>query len=79
MLAQYPYWKARTTLFSSFHSTAKNVMIGDSLTNYGEWHEIFPETSIVNRGIVGDTTYGVIRRLDSIINTKPDNAFIMLG
>ncbi len=79
MLTEYPTWKARTSLFSSFHSTTKNVMIGDSITEEGEWHEIFPETSILNRGIGSDTTYGVLKRLDSIINTQPDTAFIMLG
>ena len=78
-LTEYAYWKDKTTLFLALHSTAKYVMIGDSITDAAEWHELFPETSILNRGISGDTTYGVIKRLDSIINTKPDNAFIMLG
>ncbi|MFZ2168793.1 MAG: GDSL-type esterase/lipase family protein [Methylococcaceae bacterium] len=78
-LTEYPYWKDKTTLFLSLHSTAKNLMIGDSIIDAAEWNELFPETSILNRGIAGDTAYGVTRRLDSLINTNPDNAFIMLG
>src|ERR1700691_2534070 len=44
----------RNTVFEAFHPHADIVMIGDSITNNGEWQEMFPGISIANRGIAGD-------------------------
>jgi lysophospholipase L1-like esterase len=55
------------------------VMLGDSLTDTGEWQEYFPDRKILNRGISGDNTYGILNRLDPIIAIKPDKVFIMTG
>jgi hypothetical protein len=55
------------------------VMIGDSLTDGAEWRELFPNISIVNRGIGGDTTKGVLNRMESIFSTNAKKAFIMIG
>ncbi len=41
------------------------VFLGDSLTEYGLWSEWFLGRSVVNRGIGGDTSAGVLRRLDT--------------
>jgi lysophospholipase L1-like esterase len=60
-------------------STAKTVMIGDSITAGANWQKLFPEASILNRGISGNETEDVIKRLDTILATKPTNAFIMIG
>jgi len=76
---QQAYWKDRISIFSSSQATAKIIMIGDSITDHTEWHELFPGVSILNRGINGDTTLGVAHRLESIIATTPDTTFIMLG
>ena len=54
-------------------------MIGDSLTDGAEWKEMFPEQDIVNRGIDGDTTHGVLARLDSIMKLEPKEVFVMIG
>lgn len=74
-----PVYEIRADFFSSVHTNAKNVMVGDSLTHFAEWHELFPGASILNRGIGRDTTSGVLKRLDSIIAARPENAFVMLG
>lgn len=55
------------------------VFIGDSITDGAEWHELFPEQKIANRGIHGDTTDGVLDRMDSIYSTGAPKAFIMIG
>ncbi|HEY8037559.1 MAG TPA: GDSL-type esterase/lipase family protein [Methylobacter sp.] len=78
-LIDTPAWRERSSHFSLLQAKAKIVMIGDSITNNAEWSELFPKVSIVNRGIPGDTTYGVLRRMDSILSLKPKLAFIMLG
>jgi hypothetical protein len=55
------------------------VFIGDSITEGVAWEELFPSLKIANRGITGDTTDGVLKRLDSIYATNARKAFIMIG
>ena len=55
------------------------VMVGDSITDGAEWHEMIRSHTIVNRGIGGDTTDGIINRISSIISTKAKKSFIMVG
>ena len=55
------------------------VFIGDSNTYGAEWQELFPSLRIANRGINGDRTDGVIKRLESIYSTSASKAFIMIG
>jgi len=55
------------------------VFIGDSLTDSAEWEDLFPSSNIANRGIGGDRTNGVLKRMNSIYSTNASKAFIMLG
>jgi lysophospholipase L1-like esterase len=55
------------------------VFIGDSNTYGAEWQVLFPSLRIANRGINGDRTDGVIKRLESIYSTSASKAFIMIG
>lgn len=71
--------KPRVTVFETFAPDVDVVMIGDSITNGGEWTDIFPHLDIANRGIGGDKTSDVLYRLDSILATKPGKAFLMMG
>jgi lysophospholipase L1-like esterase len=73
------YWRERTSLFRVIGQKADVVMIGDSLTDGAEWNEMFPEQDIVNRGIDGDTTHGVLARLDTILKLEPKEVFVMIG
>lgn len=58
----------------------KNItFLGDSLTQWGNWSELFPGKSINNLGIAGHTTTDVISRLQTAINTKPYQLFLMIG
>lgn len=55
------------------------VFIGDSITDGAEWEDLFPSLKIANRGIGGDRTDGVLKRMDSIYSTNARKAFIMIG
>jgi len=55
------------------------VMLGDSLTDLTRWHELIPGVAIKNRGISGDTTQGVLNRLDPIVSGKPLALFLLIG
>ena len=41
-------------------------MLGDSITDEAQWDELLNSTTIQNRGISGDTTSGVLDRLNSM-------------
>jgi len=69
----------RLSLFAELLEHRDIVMLGDSITARGEWAEFFPGASIANRGISGDTTTGILSRLDQITDIKPKAVFIMAG
>uniref|UniRef100_A0A832M4D6 G-D-S-L family lipolytic protein n=1 Tax=Oscillatoriales cyanobacterium SpSt-402 TaxID=2282168 RepID=A0A832M4D6_9CYAN len=54
------------------------VLLGDSLTNEGEWAE-FLSVSVKNRAISGDTTAGLLQRLEPIVQSTPHKVFLMIG
>ena len=58
---------------------AEVVMLGDSLTELGEWQEMFPKVKIANRGISSDTTSGILERLDEVLVAQPRKVFLMAG
>lgn len=60
-------------------SSGAVVMLGDSLTDLGAWNEFFPSTRIINRGISGDNTFGILHRLDQISALKPRAIFLLVG
>jgi len=62
----------------SKQSNKNIVMIGDSITDRGLWCELTNRTDIINRGISGDTTSGVLNRLNNL-NPNLQQAFIMIG
>lgn len=74
------YYLHKTSFFKLHaRSNYDVVFIGDSLIDGGDWYDIFPDYRIANRGIRGDTTTGVLNRMDTIVNTRAKTAFIMIG
>ena len=58
----------------------KIVFLGNSITEGGgDWNAKFGVKNIVNRGISGDITEGVLNRLDEIIYYKPIAVFLLIG
>lgn len=87
--SQKPAWDSLTVpdiysyqveLFNStVHSRKDIVFLGNSITFWGDWNELIDTKHVKNRGIPGDVTYGVLRRLDEVINGKPAKVFILIG
>lgn len=78
------HYKERTDYFERQEPiTSDNiVMIGNSLTeNGGDWNLIVGDTDslIINRGIIGDTAYGIRARLIQILPGQPCGIFLMCG
>ena len=58
----------------------KIVFLGNSITEGGgDWNKKFNVHNIVNRGISGDITEGILVRLDEIIFHKPITVFLLIG
>lgn len=55
------------------------VFLGDSITEGGEWAEMFPDVPTKNRGIGGDTSQGVLDRLHTITAGRPSKVFLKIG
>ena len=79
------YYK-RTAQFEQERPINSNdfVMLGDSLTEGGDWESLFagwlPDgISVVNRGIVGDDAPGIYDRLHQILPGNPKKIFLLVG
>tara|TARA_B110000438_G_scaffold303720_1_gene366752 strand:- start:3398 stop:4213 length:816 start_codon:yes stop_codon:yes gene_type:complete len=58
----------------------KIVFLGNSITaGGGNWNQRFNTKNIVNRGISGDYTEGILKRLNEIIFYKPRAVFLLIG
>ena len=55
------------------------IFLGDSITDWCRWSELFQNLNIKNRGIGADRTDGILLRLDEIISSSPDKIFLMIG
>ena len=74
------YYQGRMELFNSLGGLKKaTVFLGNSITERGQWHEILPGEIIMNRGIGGDNTFGVLARLGDVTKYKPKRIFLLIG
>ena len=75
------YYQQRVSLFRLLpKAPGQIVFLGNSITDGAEWNELFPGTApIINRGISGDMTAGVLNRLDEVTDRKPAKIFLLIG
>lgn len=74
------YYEQKATLFRLLPDTKGEIIfLGNSITDIGEWAEIWQNKNVKNRGISGDNTFGVLARLDEVTSSQPDKIFIMIG
>jgi len=77
-----PYYLQRMEYFKKMpHVKNEIVFLGNSITERGEWQEILSDSKypIVNRGIGGDNSFGILARMDEVLTTKPKAIFLMDG
>lgn len=73
-------YQHRTQILENLTIDSSNIVfLGNSLTEYGEWQEFFNNPNIRNRGITGEFTDGILRRLDPVVSGKPRQIFLMIG
>ena len=73
-------WHLKAELFKSFPNSKKDIVfLGNSITAGTDWNELLGMKWARNRGISGDITFGVLQRLDEVIEGKPKKVFILIG
>lgn len=74
------YYYQKASLFELLPIHANDIVfLGNSITDGGEWAEIFNMPNIKNRGIGADVTSGVYERLAPIVQGKPQKIFLLIG
>lgn len=73
-------YEHRKTLYEMLpESKGKIIFLGDSLTEGCEWAELLENPNILNRGISGDQTEGILKRLKLVLDLHPQQLFLMIG
>ncbi|HEX3794089.1 MAG TPA: GDSL-type esterase/lipase family protein [Acidimicrobiales bacterium] len=82
LLFKARYRRAYAFLLSEFErepiGSGDIVFLGDSLTHMGSWAAWFPDRTVRNRGISGDTSAAVLKRVGHICH-DPAAVFLMIG
>lgn len=74
------HWRSRVSMHALTPLAAGDVvLLGDSLTEWGDWVALLGDPRVRNRGIAGDTVDGVQRRLDPILAARPRLIVLMIG
>ncbi|MDQ6477155.1 GDSL-type esterase/lipase family protein [Dyadobacter sp. LHD-138] len=73
-------YPSRVALMRTFRHTKKDIVfLGNSIIFWTEWNELLRNRHVKNRGIPGDTSYGVLDRLDEVTSGKPAKVFLLIG
>ena len=76
----FAHYKVRRAFYEGLpNGKHEIVFLGNSITENGDWNEIFRNKNIVNRGIGGDVCFGLLNRLDEVLDSKPESIFLMIG
>jgi lysophospholipase L1-like esterase len=73
-------FQLKISQYKMFKNAATDVIfLGNSITAGVDWNELLDLPQARNRGISGDVTFGVLERLDEVIEGKPAKVFILIG
>jgi lysophospholipase L1-like esterase len=74
------YYQERVSLFKN-ESVEKGrvIVLGNSIAEFGHWKRLLNDSSVINRGIAADNTFGVLDRLDDVIIRAPGKLLIEIG
>ncbi|MBZ0198562.1 MAG: hypothetical protein K8H86_01755 [Ignavibacteriaceae bacterium] len=58
----------------------KILLIGDSITNGFDTDKLLPDMEIINKGVYGDNSVGVLNRLaNDVVTEMPDYVYFLIG
>lgn len=78
IMTKNKHYHDRVEFFKRSNPKSSYVMLGDSITEEGHWNELMGRSDIANRGISGDTTAGLLDRME-YLGSHPKICFIMIG
>lgn len=55
------------------------IFLGNSITAGTDWAKLLNLSNSLNRGISGDISFGVLQRLQEVIDRKPAKVFVLIG
>jgi lysophospholipase L1-like esterase len=74
------HYAKRVALFTSEPiRKASIIFLGNSIMEFEDWRKPLHDTTVVNRGIAADNTFGVLDRLEDVIIRQPSKLFIEIG
>ena len=74
------YYAKRVALFNREPvKQGRTIFLGNSIMEFGDWKKLLKDTTVVNRGIAADNSFGVLDRLDDVIIRQPGRLFIEIG
>ena len=74
-----PLYRSRLDFFLHPTTQPNWCSFGDSITQFGEWSELFPEYRTANRGIAGDNTRTLSDRLAALGDLSRSTVVLMIG
>lgn len=78
--SQDAYWHQRVSLFDKLPVGNDDIVfLGNSITDGGEFQELFGIENVLNRGIRSDRINGVRKRLDQVTEGHPKKIFLLIG
>ncbi|MBC5775537.1 sialate O-acetylesterase [Pontibacter sp. KCTC 32443] len=73
-------YQVQVDYFRKHKNSKKDIIfLGNSLTAHIDWAELLENKNVRNRGISSDITFGVLERLDEVIEGKPAKVFLLIG
>ncbi len=73
-------YKELVAKFAAEPLTKKDIVfLGNSITAGTNWAKLLNLPKAKQRGISGDITYGVVERLQEIVDRKPAKVFVLIG
>jgi len=74
------YGKLRREKYQAEPATSGRIMfLGNSITEGGDWKKLTGDTTVMNRGIGGDVTFGILNRMGEILRHQPSKVFLLIG
>src|SRR4051794_26477338 len=55
------------------------IFLGNSITQGGDWAKLTGDSTVINRGIGADITFGLRARLADVTKRKPSKLFVLIG
>ncbi len=80
VMARSPYWEQKVSLYDKLPVNENDIVfLGNSITDGGEWQELFHMGNVKNRGISADVIDGVLERLKQVTDGHPRKIFLLIG